>query len=178
MNSGKGAKLTDAQVAEAARKVRPKLRAALVLAIVGGILMGTSIKDVANGHFTDTWLTTEGKIIASSIVRVRRMQFPQSLVAHPDFIYSFVAQGQLVESKDESFDKTDDKSVSELVAKYPEGKAVTVHYLKDNPNISYFDYDGATAHSPRKPICFVLGFLILLTAMQMMFKLRKVARGE
>ena len=149
---------------------------ALTLMLVGGVLMGTTIKDVAGGHFTDTWMNTEGKIVASSIVRVRRMQFPQSVNAHPDFVYSFLAQGQLVESKDSSFDKTDDKSVNELVAKYPEGKSVTVHYLKDNPNISYFEHEGTTNHSPMQPIGFVLGFLMLLSAMQIMFQLRKVAK--
>lgn len=159
-----------------AKKVRPQLRTAISFAILGSVLMSVSVKDIVNGHFTETWVTVPGKILNSSIVRYRRMQFPQSVTAHPEFTYSFIANGHLLESKDNSFEKTDDKSVNDLVAKFPDGKDITVHYLKANPGESYFDHEGSMAHSPLKVAAFVSGFLLLLVGMQIMFRARRYTK--
>ena len=104
------------------------------------------------------------------------MKFPQQVIAHPQFSYSFVADGQVVMSKDDSFDQTDDKSVGSVVAKYPENTEITIHYLTSDPNQSYFEHAGASNHSPVKIAIFVAGCLLLLFAMQFLFKLGRLAR--
>jgi hypothetical protein len=161
---------------EQMRKLRPKMRLAMCLVVLGVVLVFTTVKDVMNGHFTETWVTTKGKIVSSSIIRVRRMQFPQKVTLHPSFIYSFPVDGQLVESKDESFDSDDEKRVGEIVSRFHDGKEITVHYLQSYPGESYFDYDGSTKHSKWRLVICLGGLALLVTAMQIMFRLRRAVR--
>ena len=170
--NGTSAELTPEQM----RKLRPKMRLAMCLVMLGIVLIFTTVKDVMNGHFTETWVTTKGNIVNSSIIRVRRMQFPQKVSLHPSFVYSFPVDGQLVESKDESFDSDDEKKVGEIVSRFPDGKEITVHYLQSYPSESYFDYDGSTKHSKWRLVICLGGLALLVTAMQIMFRLRRVTR--
>lgn len=171
-------KLTNEQVEAAAKRLRPKLRPMLALMALGTVLMGSTVSNVINGHLTDTWLQTKGQIITASIVREHRMKFPQKVEAHPDFLYSFQVDNQTIESKDSKFDKTDDKSVSDLIAKYPQGQTITVHYLKSNPGVSYFDHPGDYSHSPLQLVGFIAGILMLLSAVVLVNKLRMSAIAE
>ncbi|HEY9758484.1 MAG TPA: DUF3592 domain-containing protein [Oculatellaceae cyanobacterium] len=171
-------KLTNEQVEAAAKRLRPKLRPMLALMALGTVLMGSTASNVINGHLTDTWLETKGQIVTASIVREHRMKFPQKIEAHPDFLYSFQVNNQTVESKDNKFDKTDDNSVSELIAKYPQGQVITVHYLKSNPAVSYFDHPGDNSHSPCQLVGFIAGILLLLSAVVLANKLRTSALAE
>jgi hypothetical protein len=161
---------------EQLRKLRPKMRLAMCLVVLGLVLIFSTVKDVMNGHFTETWMTTKGTIVSSSIIRVRRMQFPQKVSLHPSFIYSFAVNGQLVESKDESFDSDDEKKVGEIVSRFPEGKEITVHYVQNYPSESYFDYNGSTKHSKWRLVICLGGLALLVTAMQIMFRLRRAVK--
>ena len=161
---------------ELIRKLRPKFRIAMCVAMLGGVLISTTIKDVMNGHFTETWVITKGNIISSSILRVRRVKFPPKVTLHPSFVYSFPINGQLIESKDDSFESDDDKKVGDIVSRFPEGKEITVHYLQSFPNESYFDYDGSEKHSKSRLYLCLGGLLLLVASMQAMFRMRRVVK--
>jgi hypothetical protein len=174
----KNEKLTSEEVEAAARRLRPKLRPVLALMVVGTVLVGVTGANVVNGHLTDNWMVTKGKIKTASIVREHRMKFPQKVESHPDFYYSFQVDNQTVESRDQKFDQTDDKSVNDLIARYPEGQEITVHYLKRNPGISYFEHPGDNSHSPFQLVAFIAGLLMMLSAIALANKLRQTVLTE
>jgi len=163
---------------ELVRKVRTKLRLAMCLALLGGVLVATTAKDVMNGHFTEKWLTTSGKIVSSSIIRIKHMQFPQKTELHTSFIYSYPVDGQTMESKDDSFQSEDDKKVGEIISRFPDGKEITVHYLQAFPGESYFDYEGSTRHSKTRLFICLGGLILLMASMQLMFKLRREVKAK
>jgi hypothetical protein len=153
----------------------PKLRIAFCLVIIGLVLIAATLRTASSGHFFEHWLTTDGVIINSSIVRQRRMKFPQSVSAQPQFIFAFRVKGRLYTNKEKTFDQNDDQSVNDLVAGYPDGKKVVVHYLENEPSESYFEHKGDSSHSPFQLVVFFVGWGLLLAGLQMALKLKRDA---
>jgi hypothetical protein len=161
------------------KKLRSQARLIMTLAIVGMLICGITGKDLDRLSFAKDWRLTKGVILQSSIVRSRMMHFPYTATIHPDFVYRYEIDNQNYENHDVTFDKTDDKSVGDLVRKYPVGEKIDVYYQAAEPSVSYFDHEGGNSHSPYAPnnILFIFGAGAIIASLIMSIRLQKKSKA-
>jgi 5S rRNA maturation endonuclease (ribonuclease M5) len=103
---------------------------------------GVVLRGVWKTHFASTWFVQTQGIVTSSFVKSTSTSDGRSY--SPEVEYTFEVDGaQYVGGNHSyhSFGMSSSKAASKVVARYSEGKAVTVHYDPDDPGESVLEVD-------------------------------------
>ncbi len=109
----------------------------LPFAIVGAVTFFFGVRGVIRAGQSSSWPTAEGKILSSSVERhTSRDKDGSSTTYHAEVCYEFTVNGQAYQGDRVAYGDYGSSSSSHawrIVRRYPEGKAVTVHYMPDDP---------------------------------------------
>jgi hypothetical protein len=164
----------------AAQKIRNQARLVLLLAISGMVICSMTGRDLDSLSLAKDWLTTDGVMLKSSIVRTKSFKFPYQTNVHPDFAYSYIVNGKVYESDDTSCDSNDEKVVGDTVSQFTSGSKIKVHYRANDPTVAYFDHKGVNAHTPFsiKNLFFLLGLAAVIAALALAIRIQKTRREK
>ena len=111
-----------------------------IFILVGGAILFFGVKSLISAKASESWPTTKGKIVSSSVDSKRSDN--NGTTYHAEVLYEYGVDGRIHSSNEVAFggySSSDPSHAREIVSKYPAGAEVAVHYSPTSPTKSVLE---------------------------------------